>query len=116
MSKHSYKKYTDYSVEMMSQEDNNMRVLRGKALLNAQESRLTFVQNEPRGPRSVEVFRTPHARLVRRPDGLYTATFRFAAGEKMLLPALISEVRATVLAAQANLVHENTQGEKGVDK
>lgn len=102
MSERSYKKYSDYSLEMMSQDNANMSVLRGKGLLNLQESRFTFVQNEPRGPRSVEVGRTAHARFVRRPDGLYTATLRFDAGEKFILPALIAEVRAIAKSAQAD--------------
>lgn len=101
MSERKYRKYSDYSLEMMS-EYANMSVIRGKGLLNVQESRFTFVQNEPRGPRSVEVGRTAHCRFVRRPDGLYTATLRFNAGEKNLLPALIAEVRTITKQAQAD--------------
>lgn len=103
MSTHCYKKFSDYSLEMMSQDNPNMSVLRGKGLLNVQESRFTFVQNEPRGPRSVEVGRTAHSRFVRRPDGMYTATIRFDAGEKNILPALIAEVRSIAKSAQIDL-------------
>lgn len=97
-----YSKMTDMSVEMQTQTDKNMQVLRGKALLNENESRLSFVQNPPRGPRSVEISRTAHSRMVRRPDGLYTVTFRFDADEKMVLPALIAEVRSIVKRSQAD--------------
>ena len=90
----TYQKYTDFSVEMNAQEEANMNVIRGKGLLNTHEHRFTFVENPPRGPRSVEVGRTKHCRFVRRPDGEYTATLRFAAGEKYLLAALIAEVRS----------------------
>lgn len=102
MSEKKYKRFSDYSLEMMTQDDANMTILRGKGLLNQQESRFTFVQNSPRGPRSVEVCRTAHSRSVRRPDGLYTVTFRFDASEKMVLPALLAEVRSVVKNAQAD--------------
>ena len=84
------------SVEMMSQEKRNMVVLRGKVLLNEEEERLSFVQNEPRGPRSVEVGRGEHSRIVRRPDGLYTLTLRFDVKEKYVREAMIAEVRNAV--------------------
>lgn len=102
MSERSYKKYSDYSLEMMTEANSNMNVLRGKGLLNVQESRFTFVQNAPRGPRSVEVGRTAHSRFVRRPDGMYTATIRFDASDKYIVAALIAEVRAIARAAQAD--------------
>lgn len=102
MRERSYKKYSDYSLEMMAQEEPNMNVLRGKGLLNVQESRFTFVQNAPRGPRSVEVGRTAHARFVRRPDGMYTATIRFDASDKYIAAALIAEVRSIAKTAQAD--------------
>lgn len=100
MSESSYKKFSDYSLEMQSHDEPNMAILRGKGLLNQQEHRFTFVQNAPRGPRSVEVGRTRHCRFVRRPDGLYTATFRFDAGEKYVLSALLAEVRSVTKQAQ----------------
>lgn len=68
------------------------RILRGKALYNDQESEMTFVENAPRGPRSVEVGRTAHSRFVRRPDGLYTITFRVDAGMPYLRQVLVAEV------------------------
>lgn len=112
-----YKRFSDYTLEMQAQEDSNMNVLRGKGLLNVNESRFTFVQNAPRGPRSVEVGRTAHSRFVRRPDGLYTATLRFDAGEKYILAALIAEVRSIAKVAQADraamLAAEKIQKKEG---
>ena len=104
-----YGKYTGMSVEMQTQEQRNMCILHGKALLNEDESRLTFVQNAPRGKRSVEIARSLHSRIVRRPDGCYTLTFRFDAGERMIRPALISEIRNMVNAAQADSINFKKQ-------
>lgn len=67
------------------------RVLRGKALYNDQDSELTFVENAPRGKRSVEIGRTMHGRFVRRPDGLYTLTFRVDADMRYLRAVLVAE-------------------------
>lgn len=95
-----YSKLTDMSVEMQTQESKNMCLLRGKALLNESESRLMFVQNPPRGARSVEVGRSMHSRIVRRPDGMYTLTFRFSADEKFVKESLIGEIREVVTLAK----------------
>lgn len=73
-------------------EDASGEVLRGKALYNGHEKEMTFVENMPRGPRSVEVGRTVHSRMVRRPDGKYTVTFRVEAGTKYLRQQLVAEV------------------------
>ena len=99
-----YSKMDGMSVEMQTQEEKNMTLLRGKALLNEDESRLTFVQNAPRGARSVEVGRSGHSRMVRRPDGLYTLTFRFNASEKYLKESLISEIREVVKLAESDML------------
>lgn len=90
------------SVEMQTQKQRNMVLLRGKALLNEDESRLTFIQNTPRGARSVEVGRSGHSRIVRRPDGLYTLTFRFDVKEKFLKESLLAEIREVVKLAEAD--------------
>ena len=66
------RKHLDVSRHTLS--EPNMRVMRGKALLDDEASDFKFVENEPRGPRSVEVGRTAHSRFVRRPDkyrGIY---------------------------------------------
>lgn len=93
--KRNYKRWSDVNLELMHREgvDPNMHVLSGRGLLNQHEQRFMFIQNEPRGPRSVEVGRTKHCRIVRRPDGKYTATLRFGAGESQILAALLAEVR-----------------------
>ncbi len=88
----SYKKYTDMTVGMRSQEERNLRVLRGQVLLNEAENRLTFIQNKPRGPKSLEVMRTSHSRLVRRHDGAYTLTFRFLSTDQQLLQRMVEEM------------------------
>lgn len=88
----TYTKLTNMTVGMESQEERNLQVLHGKALLNEAENRLVFVQNTPRGPRSRELMRTAHSRLVRRPDGDYTLTFRFSPMEHNLQTTLVSEM------------------------
>ena len=70
----------------------NMRVMAGKALLDEESSDMKFVENPPRGPRSIEVGRTAHSRYIRRPDGLYTITLRIDAGRKYLRETLTSEI------------------------
>lgn len=87
-----YSKMTDMSVEMKSQERRDMVTLHGKALLNEEENRFIFLQNPPRGARSVEVARTAHARMVRTPRGTYTLTFRFDGRERWLRESLIAEI------------------------
>lgn len=113
---HTYAKLSDMTVEISSQKNRDMVILRGKSLLNEREHRMTFVQNPPRGVRSVEVRRTSHSRMVRRADGLYTLTFRFDASEKYLLSALQSEVRAVAKAAiddyNSLKTHKKAQDEK----
>lgn len=98
----NYARLTGMSVEMQTQKQRNMVLLRGKALLNEDESRLTFIQNTPRGARSVEVGRSGHSRIVRRPDGLYTLTFRFDVKEKFLKESLLAEIREVVKLAEAD--------------
>ncbi len=88
----SYKRYTHMTVGMRTQENCNLQVLRGKVLLNEAEKNLTFIQNKPRGPRSQEVMRTQHSRMVRRHDGNFTLTFRFTAGEKRVMERIVEEV------------------------
>ena len=70
----------------------NMRVMAGKALLDEESSDMKFVENPPRGPRSIEVGRTAHSRYIRRPDGLYTITLKVDAASKYLRETLTSEI------------------------
>lgn len=72
--------------------DPNMRVMAGKALLDDESQDMKFVENPPRGPRSVEVGRTAHSRYIRRPDGMYTITLRVDASNKYLRETLTSEI------------------------
>lgn len=73
------------------------RLLRGRALLDVDNKKFFFAQNEPRAARSVEIGRTMHSRLVRRPDSRYTLSFSaMDAGEKNLREALLSEVRTVM--------------------
>ena len=88
-----YKKYTGMTVCMQSQKDNNLKVLHGRAVVDVSDWKMLFLQNRPRGPRSVEVWRTPHSRSVHRPDGRYTLTFRFTPDEPHLHKTLVSEMR-----------------------
>lgn len=89
MEKYSRK---NLDVAMFTQQAPNMRVMRGKALLDDSAGDLKFVENTPRGPRSVEVGRTLHSRFVRRPDGSYTVTIRCDGASKYLREELTAEV------------------------
>lgn len=85
-------------VSLQTQQTPNMRVMSGKALLDDEANDFKFVENAPRGARSVEVGRTPHSRFVRRPDGLYTVTFRCDASSRYLREELTAEVADIVKA------------------
>lgn len=91
-----YKRVVDICVDMYTQDETiEKRLVHGRALLNTDKGEFVFAQNPPRGARSIEVFRTGHARMVRRPDGRYTVTFScLHANEKMLREQMLSEVRA----------------------
>lgn len=95
-----YERYTDLTAKVITALGRaNLRTMRGKALLNAQEQEIIFQENTPRGKRSVEVSRTQHSRLVRRPNGDYTLTFRFGAKMKYPMATLVSEMRNAVESA-----------------
>lgn len=96
-----YKNMTNMSVDMYTVDaDPENKLLRGRALLNPHKKEFAFVQNTPRGPRSVEVGRTLHSRYVCRPDGDYTVTIRFGAGEKNIREQLLAETRQIVSSVQ----------------
>ena len=96
-----YTKHENMSIDMYTlDEEPTKKLLRGRALLNDEKREMTFVQNTPRGPRSVEVGRTPHSRFVCRPDGEYTVTVHFAANEGNIREQLLSETRTIVSAVQ----------------
>ena len=107
-----FSKLKNMTVSMQTQESKDMTILRGKALLNECDKRLTFIQNKPRGKRSVEIGRSDHSRIVRRPDGLYTLTFRFDAKERYLKELLLSEIRNVVKMAVADLKKQSEKTKK----
>lgn len=96
-----YTNMTNMSVDMYTVDAApENKLLRGRALLNPHKKEFAFVQNTPRGPRSVEVGRTLHSRYVCRPDGDYTVTIRFGAGEKNIREQLLAETRQIVSSVQ----------------
>lgn len=108
-------KYTreKLDVSMHTQSAPNMRVMRGKALLDDEAKDFKFVENSPRGPRSVEIGRTVHSRFVRRPDGLYTVTFRCDASTKYLRETLTAEVAEIVRLITADKKLQSNGKRKG---
>lgn len=87
---------TDMMVTLLSQENYDQQVLNGKLFVNKQKHQVSFNQNRPRGPRSTEVMRTPHARLVRRPDGDFTLTFHFSSEEYAVGAQMMEELQKVV--------------------
>ena len=88
----TYRRIPNMTVGMQSQEDRDLQVLHGRAILNEDDRTFLFLQNTPRGPRSTEVMRTRHGRLVRTPQGTFTLTFRFSPDEADLQPTLVGEM------------------------
>lgn len=86
----------------------NMRVMRGKALMDEEACDFKFVENPPSGPRSTEIGRTMHARYVRRPDGAYTITLRVSVGDKYLREQLTTEVAEIVKTIEADYKAQKT--------
>lgn len=80
-------------VKMMSQERIECQTVRGKGMYNRWDKEFLFIQDGPRGPKSKEIMRTAHSRLVRRPDGRYTLTFRFAGEEGGIMKSLVGEMK-----------------------
>lgn len=113
-----YKRVKDICLDIYSRDEQvEKRLLRGRALLNTEKGEFMFAQNEPRGPRSVEVGRTAHSRFVRRPDGLYTVTFSCMDGdEKHLKEQLIAEVREICAMIKEDKEARKRNVEKGGEK
>ncbi len=111
-----FSKIEGIDLTMQTQAKKNMTLLRGKAVLNEECKNFTFLQNPPRGPRSVEVCRTAHSRMVRRPDGDYTLTIRFDASEKYVREALLSELRDVVKAAGKDKENLKTKEKEAKDE
>lgn len=87
-------KLEDYNVALYKrQESIDRQIVGGKLLLWSSEKEITFVQNPPRGERSKEIGRTPHARIVRLKSGHYSIRLRFAADERQIGYQLLAEIR-----------------------
>ncbi len=105
MKTYNYHQLTEMTVLLESQQNYNLTVMHGKVLVNEEESFLSFEQSKPRGPRSAEVMRTKHARLVKRPDGAFTLTFRFTREEYGVGQQMIDELRKVVDFLSLNLTN-----------
>ena len=75
------------------QQSIDKKIVGGKLLHWAANHEITFIENPPRGPRSIEVGRTAHARLVRLQDGSYSMRVKFITQEKSVGYRLIAELR-----------------------
>ena len=84
-------------------ENIHLQPMNGRMLVNTVERCSLFVPNKPRGPRSTEVMRTPHSRMVRRPNGKYTLTFRFTSEEFCIAEQLLLEMRSIATNPLLNL-------------
>ena len=87
---------TDMMVTLQSQENYDQQVLNGKLFVNKKKHQVAFNQNRPRGPRSSEVMRTMHSRLVRRPDGNFTLTVHFSSEEYAVGAQMMEELQKVV--------------------
>lgn len=107
----TYKRIPDMTVGMQSQEDCNLQVLHGKVILNEDDKSLLFIQHKERGPRSIELFRTRHSRLVRTPQGNFTLTFRFSPDEDAIQAKLIGEMVDVCKTTENEFTNNNTRKE-----
>lgn len=97
----------DYNITLHKrQEELDRRIVGGKLLLWKACKEVTFVQNAPRGARSVEIHRTAHARLVRLKDGRYSVRVRFAPSEWQVGYQLIAEMREINMMAQEDVTKQ----------
>ena len=96
----TYQKFSDYTLKVLScKKVETRRAFGAKVVIVPEESETWITENPPRGPKSSEVGRSVHSRMVRRPDGLYTLTFRFSAEENRLREQLVSEIGYQTAAA-----------------
>lgn len=98
MKKNNFKYHSlpNMTVAMLSQNDYDLQVLHGRIIPNEDDKSILFLQNAPRGPRSFELLRTRHSRLVQTPKGTITLTFRFSPDEKNLRSSLMSEMESII--------------------
>lgn len=102
-----YHSLANMTVGMLSQEDYNLQVLPGRVIPNEEDRSFLFLQNAPRGPRSTEVFRTRHSRLVRTPRGTFTLTFRFSPDEEGIRDILTSEMADVCQTTEKDFININ---------
>lgn len=88
----NYTRLNGMTIGFKGQKDFNQRTLHGRITINKEEHHALFVQDKPRGQRSIEVMRTAHSRLVQHPDGNYTLTFRFSMQEDGWNVKLVDEM------------------------
>lgn len=91
-----YSRLTNMTVGLKSQRDYNHRTLHGRITINMEERHALFVRYPQRGARSKELMRTAHSRMVTRPDGNFTLTFRFSPIEDNLPEKLLDEMKTII--------------------
>lgn len=110
-------KLKDYEVNLYKrQESIDRQVVGGKLLLWADSKEMTFVQNAPRGARSVEIGRTAHARLVRLVNGHYSVRLKFSADERQVGYQLIAEMREINKLSQTDRQKQSEKERKEAGK
>lgn len=110
-------KFTDFEVNLYKRQENiDKQIVGGKLLLWSDHKEVTFVQNAPRGARSVEIGRTAHARLVRLTNGHYSVRLRFSADERQVNYQLIAEMREINKMAAEDKQKQNEKQKKEVGK
>ena len=103
-------KLKGYEMSLYKREESiDKKIVGGKLLMWSASKEFTFVQNAPRGARSVEIGRTAHARIVRLVNGHYSVRFRFGAKEREIGYQLLAEIRELNKMAQAD---EEKEAEK----
>lgn len=106
-------KLTDFEVKLYKRQENiDKQIVGGKLLLWSDQKEVTFVQNAPRGARSVEIGRTAHARLVRLTNGHYSVRLRFSADERQVNYQLIAEMREINKMAAEDKQKQNEKQKK----
>lgn len=107
-------KLEGYKVALFKREEVvDKKIIGGKMLQWSDSKEITFVQNAPRGARSVEIGRTAHARIVRLTNGAYSVRTRFNAEERSIGYQLIAELREINKMAQTDLL---TQKKKAIEE
>lgn len=100
----NYTRLNGMTIGFKGQKDFNQRTLHGRITINKEEHHALFVQDKPRGQRSKEVMRTAHSRMVQRPDGDFTLTFRFSMQEEDWNVKLVDEMMDVCFtASQTNV-------------